>query len=103
MSAYADTSFLISWHTADVRFPAVSALRRTGEAVVNDALLCISCPPMLGENECGGTREVRGSDRMARGLGVRPVCFPGRVPILVLEPDVAESPRVSPCVGHRSR
>ena len=34
MSAYADTSFLISWHTADARFPAVSAARRTGEAVV---------------------------------------------------------------------
>ena len=34
MSAYADTSFLISWHTADARFPAVSALRQTGEAVV---------------------------------------------------------------------
>lgn len=34
MSAYADTSFLISWHTADARFPAVSALLKTGEAVV---------------------------------------------------------------------
>lgn len=34
MSAYADTSFLISWHTADTRFPAVSAILKTGDAVV---------------------------------------------------------------------
>ncbi len=34
MSAYADTSFLISWHTGDARFPAVTALRKSGEAVV---------------------------------------------------------------------
>lgn len=34
MSAYADTSFLISWHTADTRFPAVSAILKSGEAVI---------------------------------------------------------------------
>ena len=34
MSAYADTSFLISWHTGDARFSAVAALRQTGETVV---------------------------------------------------------------------
>lgn len=34
MNAYADTSFLISWHTADTRFPAVSALLQTDDTVV---------------------------------------------------------------------
>jgi hypothetical protein len=34
VSLYADTSFLISWHTADARFPAVAALRQSGESVV---------------------------------------------------------------------
>lgn len=34
MSVYADTSFLISWHTADVRFPAVTAALKTRDPVV---------------------------------------------------------------------
>ncbi len=34
MNAYADTSFLISWHTADLRFPMVSAALEQGDAVV---------------------------------------------------------------------
>jgi len=34
MSVYADTSFLISWHTADARFPAVIAALKTRDPVV---------------------------------------------------------------------